>query len=195
MKNKIPTEWLYSDPFLCEACQTLGYCKNRAKQVKKVKESRNLPELKQVPTKQRVAVKSIFVERDLRFWVPIRTGVADAARTSGKKLQQAHDLFHQDEFEQASYLYRDLLETRNDYEEAWIGLAATLYFLGAYDEAATAASKLTGWEQSYQTERFMKLCETAIRREAEQQQQLREKKEGKAKVKVKQTTLALSEMW
>jgi hypothetical protein len=41
----------------------------------------------------------------------------------------------------------------------------------------------------------MKLCETAIRREAEQQQQLREKKEGKAKVKVKQTTLALREMW
>ena len=61
----------------------------------------------------------------------------------GKKLQQAHDLFHQQEFEQASYVYQDILETRNDCDEVRIGLAAAFYFLGKYINLKLLKNKFT----------------------------------------------------
>ena len=81
---------------------------------------------------------------------------------SGKKLQQAHDLFHQEEYEQASYLYQDVLQTRNDCNEALVGLCTTYYFLGKYEEAVSAAINLPNWKYADFINKFSKKCEFKI---------------------------------
>ncbi len=56
----------------------------------------------------------MFLNSKRKTIVNIRTDIKEASTKFGKKLQQAHDLFHQDEFEQASYMYQDIIETRSD---------------------------------------------------------------------------------
>ena len=97
---------------LCDDCQKLGYC------VLSVKIS--------IPEKQ-------LTDREISNRVPVRTIDRDAFGKFGKKLQEAHDLFHQMEYEQASYLYRDMLTTHNNSDEVKIGLVASLYFMEHYD--------------------------------------------------------------
>jgi hypothetical protein len=43
----------------------------------------------------------------------VRTDIKEATTKFGKKLKQAHDLFHQYEFEQASYMYLDINFPKN----------------------------------------------------------------------------------
>ena len=81
-----------------------------------------------MPIEPFVINTNLITERDISQWVPIRTTIKDANTNFGKKLQQAHELFHQDEFEQASYMYQDMLETRNDCDEVIVGLAAAFFF-------------------------------------------------------------------
>ena len=77
----------------------------------------------------------------------------------GKKLQQAHDLFHQDEFEQASYIYQDIIETRADITEAWRGICASFYLLGKFEEAgAVCVNPKTNLDSTF-VDRFLKACE------------------------------------
>jgi tetratricopeptide (TPR) repeat protein len=92
-------------------------------------------------------------------WVPIRYMAQDSSTPSGKKLSQAHELFHQDEYQDALDLYKELLETRNDFQEAWIGLAVTQYMLGKYDEALTASYRLHEWRYRAFLNIFSKQCE------------------------------------
>lgn len=74
-------------------------------------------------------------------------------------MQQAHDLFHQDEFEQASYMYLDIIESRTDITEAWRGICASFYFLGKYDEAVAACLNPNTHLESSFVSRFVKGCE------------------------------------
>jgi len=92
-------------------------------------------------------------------WVPIRYMAQDSSTSSGKRLSQAHELFHQDEYQNALDLYKELLETRNDFQEAWIGLAVTQYMLGNYDEALTASYRLHEWRYRAFLNIFSKQCE------------------------------------
>jgi tetratricopeptide (TPR) repeat protein len=92
-------------------------------------------------------------------WVPIRYMAQDSSSPSGKRLSQAHELFHQDEYQNALDLYKELLETRNDFQEAWIGLAVTQYMLGNYDEALTASYRLHEWRYRAFLNIFSKQCE------------------------------------
>jgi hypothetical protein len=109
---------------LCERCQLLGYC--IADSIITLSEEKLMP----------------ITDAEIRNFVNVRVEKKEATTMLGKKIQQAHDLFHQDEYEQASFLYLDILQTRNDINEAWAGLAACNYFLAKYDEAVIAFANL-----------------------------------------------------
>ena len=108
-----------------------------------------------------------LTQGELSRWVPVRTTVKDATSDFGRKLQQAHDLLHQEEYEQASYLYLDMMLGRADCDEVRVGLAASFFFLGRFDEAVVIASELTNSLHMDFPDRFELLCATALARNAE----------------------------
>ena len=122
------------DPFLCDECREYGCC---------IKIGGKLPSS----------------DADIKNWINIQTEIIGASPKFSKKLQQAHDLFHQDEYEQASYLYLDILQTRNECTEAWAGLSAAYYFLGKYEDAISSANHL----QMGFARWFSKRCEIMIK--------------------------------
>jgi len=130
------------DPFVCPECRKAGYCIKR--------EKRNAQQYVEI---------SELKETDIVKYVPVKTTIKEASSAFGKKLQQAHDLFHQEEYEQASYLYSDMFETRNDCNEVIIGLAASFYFLNKIDEAASIILKLGHWYEDGFRDKFLSLCE------------------------------------
>ena len=136
---------LNEDPYLCNRCEPYGYC---LAAVEDYKENEPLS------------------ERQISQWVPIRTTIKDASTKFGKKLQQAHELFHQDEFEQASYIYQDMHETRNDCDELKIGLAASFYFLKRYEDAASFALKINLFFNTDFINKFINQCELKSKEEA-----------------------------
>lgn len=131
------------DPFVCPECRKVGFCINRAKR-------RN----------QFIADFPVLEVRNIVNHVPVKTSIREAATNFGKKLQQAHDLFHQDEYEQASYLYADMITSRKDCNEIIIGLAASLYFLNKIEEAATIILNLPEWHDNRFRDKFIALCES-----------------------------------
>ena len=104
----------------------------------------------------------LLTESQICNWVPLRFLTQDSKTPGGIRLNQAHELFHQDNYEDALSLYKEILETRNDFYEAWIGLAASHYMLGNYDEALTVSYDLQKyWFQSFICN-FSKQCELKI---------------------------------
>ena len=146
------------DPFLCDDCQQLGYCrKNRESAIDEL-----LPqyfELLSEPNNNYHYMKDI----DIINLVPVKTIVKDYYTTAGRKLQQAHDLFHQSEYEQASYLYRDLQMQRADYHEAAIGLAASYFFMNLYEEATTVAAGINHYAFDKILPDFLDACVRAAK--------------------------------
>jgi hypothetical protein len=151
------------NPFLCDKCQKHGYCMekfykredNNKLVPKNINQSNNRESFKLID-------KTPITDREISNIVNVRTDIKEANTKFGKKLQHAHALFHQDEFEQASYIYRDILETRNDVTEAWRGLCASLYFMGNYEEAVSACiNKSSNLESSF-VDRFNKECENKM---------------------------------
>jgi len=142
---------------LCDKCKQYGYClseyENRVTVIENNKSASRI-----TFRKKRQLTEKEFSER-----VPLRTTFRDRSTKFGTKLQQAHDLFHQDEFEQASYMYRDMLETRNDCDEILIGLAASLYFMKQYEEAASIGIKMSNSIINDFTNSFIRLCELKIK--------------------------------
>ncbi|MFN9711267.1 MAG: tetratricopeptide repeat protein [Bacteroidota bacterium] len=146
------------NPLLCDDCQQLGYCrKNR--QAAKVDFFSKFYEVLSTPNPEYHFMK----DADIINLVPVKTMVKDYFITTGKKLQQAHDLFHQDEYEQASYLYRDLITQRADYEEAELGLAACYYFMKNYEEAAAVATSVSRFAYNDRLSAFLDACERSAK--------------------------------
>jgi len=151
---KMPTPFK-KDSSLCDKCQQYGYCI--------AEDERNkLEALLQKYKAEKLKKFTPLTEREISQWVPIRTTIKDASTKFGKKLQQAHELFHQDEFEQASYMYQDMLETRNDCDEVMIGLAASFYFLKKYEEASSVAIKINDSFHNKFPYRFTNCCEIKL---------------------------------
>jgi len=147
-----------TNPFLCDDCQQLGYCrKTREASVEDL--LAKYYQYLSVPNKEYHFMK----DADIINLVPVKTTVKDYYSTAGRKLQQAHDLFHQDEFEQASYLYRDLLMQRVDYNEAGLGLSVCYYFMKQYDEAASIATSISRFSYNDHLSSFLDACERAAR--------------------------------
>jgi hypothetical protein len=151
-----------NNPFLCDDCQHLGFCrKNREKAIEDL-----LPLYYEVLSKPNPEY-DYMKDSDIANLIPLKTMVKDYYTTSGKKLQQAHDLFHQDEYEQASYLYRDLLTQRSDYQEASIGLAACYYFMKQYEEAAATVVTVDSVSLKSSIPEFLNACEKGLKSEIE----------------------------
>ena len=153
-----------SDPLLCSKCQIHGYC--TAKFYKQPETNELIP----IPNSESIG-KNLFklkniapiTDREISNLVNVKTDIKEATTKFGKKLQKAHDLFHQDEFEQASYMYLDIIETRNDITEAWRGICASFYFLGKYEEAVSACLiSNINLEDSF-INRFVKRCEKTVK--------------------------------
>lgn len=92
-------------------------------------------------------------------WVPLRYIAQDSSTPNGIKLSQAHEFFHQDEYEKALNIYLELLETRNDFQEAWVGSAVSNYMLANYEEALIAIQKLHEWRYRDFINVLTKQCE------------------------------------
>jgi hypothetical protein len=131
---------------LCDDCKKLGYC------------------IMLVPVE---IPEKYLTEREIRNKVPIRSMDPDASKKFLQKLQQAHDLFHQEEYEQASYLYQDMLTTRNNCDEVKVGLAASFYFLKKYDEAAAMATRIDGVYTYKFGNELIKVCEKKMKENQE----------------------------
>lgn len=141
--------------YLCAGCQALGYCKAKAEQ----KEFENLYEKYRL---QKIKKNIPLSDKAIKNGVPFKTDLRGANQKVGKKIQIAHDLFHENEYEQANYIYQDILQTRNDCDEAIIGAAATYYFLKKYEEAAVIAERhYEKWHSDF-TNRFILSCEKKL---------------------------------
>jgi len=146
------------DPLLCERCQPFGYCLESAGRKNNYKSLAEIEKIKNVEN-------TGLTDREIAQWVPLRTTIKDANTTFGKKLQQAHELFHQDEFEQANYMYQDMLETRNNCDELIIGLSASFYFLKKYEETSSTILKLLISHKPHYPNRFSIQCENKLNEE------------------------------
>ncbi len=143
------------DLLLCERCRPFGYCLESAGRENNYKSKTEIEKQIKLET-------TGLTDREIAQWVPLRTTIKDANTKFGNKLQQAHELFHQDEFEQANYMYQDMLETRNDCDEVIIGLAASFYFLKKYDEASSTILKLSISHKLHYPNRFSIQCENKL---------------------------------
>jgi hypothetical protein len=151
------------DPFLCKKCQSYGYC------IEKFYKNPSNNELIPIEagvvnrkTLTQLNQNTFITDKEIANWVPLRTEIKDASTPFGKKLQKAHDLFHQEEYEQASYMYRDMLETRNDCDEIRLGLVSSLYFLENYHEAADIALRINSPYKKNESVQFIRQCEKKI---------------------------------
>jgi hypothetical protein len=80
----------------------------------------------------------------LKNYVPMR--VERHSSTPSPELQAAHNLFHEEQFEEAKLKYELLLKSRNDYQEAWIGLTISNFILGDYEGAYIASTNLSTYQ-------------------------------------------------
>jgi hypothetical protein len=142
-----------NDPFLCSDCQQLGYCRKSREGVIQDLLPKHYEGLSK-PNPVHHFMKNI----DITNRVPVKTMVKDYMTAAGRKLQMAHDLFHQNEYEQASYLYRDLLTQRGDFHEAAIGLSACYYFMKQYEEAASIALSINHYSFDRYVSQFLDTC-------------------------------------
>jgi hypothetical protein len=147
------------DPFLCSKCQQHGYCTAKFYRHPVTNELIPIPNIESNESGIKIDDQTPITEREISNLVNVRTVIKESTTKFGKKLQQAHDLFHQDEFEQASYMYLDIIETRTDITEAWRGICASFYFLGKYDEAVAACLNSNTLLNSSFENRFIKGCE------------------------------------
>ena len=170
-----------TNPFLCDDCQQLGYCRKTREDSVEDLLAKHYQYLS-VPNKEYHYIKNT----EIANLVPIKTTVKDYYSTAGRKLQQAHDLFHQDEFEQASYLYRDLLMQRADYDEAALGLCVCYYFMKQYEEAASIATSISRFSYNDHLSSFLDACERAAREVKENETSISESKQLQ-KIEILQT--------
>lgn len=149
-------------PLLCSKCKEHGYCTAIFYKHPTTNKLIPIPNIESNGRGVKLYDQTPITEREISNIVNVRTDIKEATTKFGKKLQQAHDLFHQDEFEQASYIYLDIIETRTDIIEAWRGICASFYFLGKYDEAVAAClNPNTCFESSF-VNRFVKGCEAKM---------------------------------
>ena len=87
--------------------------------------------------------KEPFEVKRLKHLVPFKA----YHRTSpSPQLQKAHDLFHNDMYADAIELYKELLITRNDLDEAKAGLAISYFILEEYELAESVAAGLSPYQ-------------------------------------------------
>jgi hypothetical protein len=87
--------------------------------------------------------KEPFEVKRLKHLVPFKA----YQRTSpSPQLQEAHDLFHDDKYTEAIELYKELLISRNDLDEAKAGLAISYFIIEEYEMAESTAVSLSPYQ-------------------------------------------------
>lgn len=87
--------------------------------------------------------KEPFEVKRLKHLVPYKA----YQRTSpSPQLQKAHDLFHDDMYKEAIELYKELLISRNDLDEAKAGLAISYFIIEEYEMAESIAASLSPYQ-------------------------------------------------
>ena len=87
--------------------------------------------------------KEPFEVKRLKHLIPFKA----YQRTSpSPQLQKAHDLFHDDKYTEAIELYKEIMISRNDLDEAKAGLAISYFILEAYEMAESAAASLSPYQ-------------------------------------------------
>lgn len=87
--------------------------------------------------------KEPFEVKRLKHIVPFKA----YHRTSPSlELQKGHDLFHQDQYHDAIEVYKALLISRNDLEEAKAGLAICYFIIEDYEKAESMAAELSPYQ-------------------------------------------------
>lgn len=87
--------------------------------------------------------KEPFEVKRLKHLVPFKA----YQRTSPSlQLQKAHDLFHEDKYAEAVEIYKELLISRNDLDEARAGLAISYFILEDYEMAESIAASLSPYQ-------------------------------------------------
>ena len=187
LKLSEPIEHSTNNMPLCSSCKVHGYCV--AKFYKDPHTNKLIPIPENESSRERLTISDIkrpITDKEVSKIVNLRTEY-NAGTKLVKKLQKAHDLFHQDEFEQASYMYLDIIETRNDSTEAWRGICASFYFLGKYEEAATACMNTNTGLGSWFTNRFIRACEAKMKEHEEKKNiGTEEKNFSAAEIKINQ---------
>lgn len=84
-----------------------------------------------------------FEVKRLKHLVPLK---AENRIVPSVTLQQAHDCFHADQYQEAIELYKDLLISRNDLHEAKAGLAISYFITEEYEMAEKTAAQLDHWQ-------------------------------------------------
>gem|GEM_PF-2315037 len=148
------------DPFLCNECRALGYCKQQGR----ISESEKVDLMdfisKQIGDFDNVSTETdqkIATDKEIRSWVPVIAYNKNGSIQIVKRIRSAHDLFHQGEYEKAKDLYQEMLESRANEVEILVGLAASLYFLNKFEEAMAIAERITGYFNEF-TQYFIASC-------------------------------------
>jgi hypothetical protein len=84
--------------------------------------------------------KSLLAE--LCNLVPLKPEWIALDEHGNKTLQKANDAFHQDNYHQAISLYNNLLLSRPDILEAWLGLTISYLILGDYPKMQSSCRLL-----------------------------------------------------
>ncbi len=87
--------------------------------------------------------KEPFEVKRLKLLVPFK---AYQRLSPSPQLQKAHDLFHDDKFTEAIELYKELLISRNDLDEAKTALAISYFIIEEYEKAEATASSLSPYQ-------------------------------------------------
>ena len=87
--------------------------------------------------------KEPFEAKKLKHLVPFK---AFQSAFPNAQLQKAHDTFHEDKYEDAIDMYKELLVSRNDLHEARAGLAISYFILENYEMAEIVAADLSQYQ-------------------------------------------------
>ena len=111
------------DPFLCQECQKLGYCRLAAENRKKKEQAA-----------ERNKAEFVMADQDIRNLVPLNSRDA-RGKYSGEHLQVAYEAFHQEDYETAILHFMAVLESGIQRQAAELGLAVSHYFMKNHETA------------------------------------------------------------
>lgn len=133
------------DPFLCDECQQLGYCKKG-----KIKyEFDNTTQI------------SVAIIEELFNTLPLKTTLKYSQSYLARSMQSSHDALRETDYETAFLYYKTITSDGYYHWEAFLGLALCSFYRGEYLEAIRYAERIeiepySGWEDALAS--FTELC-------------------------------------
>ena len=137
------------DPFLCEECRVIGYCKKAKAHVETF-----------LCEDHFTARVSEDIAQQLDNILPLKS-TANFTSRNAQHLQQAHNLLRLQDFESASTLYNDLIQDNYYHWELLLGMSLCCFYTEKYDEASAHANQIrieSNETWSLAIQQFIQLC-------------------------------------